>query len=69
MPIYEYECKKCRTEFEVLFRSGDKQDGVACPACSSRRTKRLLSAFSGKIGNTTGGAGCGSCTATSCGPT
>jgi putative FmdB family regulatory protein len=70
MPIYEYECKKCRNAFEVLFRSGDEQTGIACPACNSRRTKRLMSAFAGKIGNTTGGsAGCGSCAATSCGPT
>ncbi|HOD29966.1 MAG TPA: zinc ribbon domain-containing protein [Syntrophales bacterium] len=69
MPIYEFECKKCKNVFEVLFRPGEAQTGAPCPACHSRRTKRLMSAFAGKIGNTAGGAGCGTCSATSCGPT
>jgi putative FmdB family regulatory protein len=68
MPIYEFQCRKCGQTFEMLFRSQDKQSGIACPKCKSPRTQRKLSAFSGKIGNTSTGGGCGSCSATSCGP-
>lgn len=70
MPIYEFKCRKCGNTFDVLFRSRDEKVAVACPECKSTRTRRLMSAFAGKIGNTsTGGASCGSCAATSCSPT
>lgn len=69
MPIYEYQCRKCKHLFEVLFRSCDEKMTVACPECKSIRTQRMMSAFSGKIGNTSGrDAECGSCSATSCTP-
>ena len=69
MPIFEYKCRKCGENFEVLFRSRDEKLAVVCPQCGSKRAERLLSAFTGKVGNTSaGGAGCGSCAATRCGP-
>ncbi|MBU0575064.1 MAG: zinc ribbon domain-containing protein [Pseudomonadota bacterium] len=69
MPIYEYRCRKCKHLFEVLFRSRDEKMTVTCPECESTRTQRMMSAFAGKIGNTSdGAAGCGSCAATTCGP-
>jgi putative FmdB family regulatory protein len=69
MPIFEYKCRKCGENFEVLFRSRDEKLVVACPQCGSKKAERLLSAFAGKVGNTSaGGAGCGSCAATHCGP-
>lgn len=60
MPIYEFECRKCKNEFEVLFRSSEEKMTVHCPACKSRKTRKMMSAFSG------GKSGCGSCAATSC---
>jgi putative FmdB family regulatory protein len=33
MPIYEYRCKKCETEFECLVLGGDND--VACPDCQA----------------------------------
>jgi putative FmdB family regulatory protein len=42
MPIYEYECKECRTGFELLMRSDTK---VACPTCDSDHVVRRLSLF------------------------
>jgi putative FmdB family regulatory protein len=70
MPIYEFKCRKCRNVFEILFRNRDEKVPVACPECQSTRTQRMISAFAGKIGNTSaGGASCGSCAATSCSPT
>lgn len=60
MPIYEFQCQKCRKEFEVLFRSRDEKLKISCPACKSRKTRKMLSAFAG------GKSGCGSCASTSC---
>ncbi len=46
MPIYEYRCNRCKTEFSVLFiRSGDESK-VRCRTCSSTNLTRLLSRFS-----------------------
>ena len=42
MPIYDYACEKCEHEFEVEQRI--TADPVkTCPACRSRRVKRLIS--------------------------
>ena len=69
MPIYEFECGKCKNVFEILFTSRDDKTSVSCPACKSKKTKKLLSTFGGKVGNTSAGGGCNTCAATSCGPT
>jgi len=42
MPIYEYACAKCESEFEVEQRI--TEDPLkSCPKCRSRRVKRLIS--------------------------
>ena len=42
MPIYEYACEKCESEFEVEQRI--TADPVkTCPRCKSKRVKRLIS--------------------------
>ncbi len=42
MPIYEYACEKCESEFEVEQRITD--DPIkSCPHCKSRKIKRLIS--------------------------
>ena len=40
MPIYEYRCSGCKSEFEQLVRTGDTP---ACPSCGSTSLERLLS--------------------------
>ena len=40
MPIYEYTCKSCDHQFEVLVRKGDTP---ACAACGSADLERLMS--------------------------
>lgn len=43
MPIYEYICRGCKGEFELLVPPGRR--GVACPHCGSRKLARKLSVF------------------------
>ncbi len=42
MPIYEYACEKCESEFEREQRITDAPI-KSCPRCKSRRVKRLIS--------------------------
>lgn len=42
MPIYEFECKKCKARTEVLQKLNDKQP-VKCRQCGGR-LERLISA-------------------------
>jgi putative FmdB family regulatory protein len=44
VPVYEFECEQCGDRFEELAPS-DTQ-ALACPACGSGRTRRLLSLVS-----------------------
>ncbi|MDR2124793.1 MAG: zinc ribbon domain-containing protein [Desulfovibrio sp.] len=73
MPIYEYQCPECATEFEELvFGDGPP----ACPLCGGVRGERLMSrpclyrpagADNGcDAPPPTSGGGCGGCTASSC---
>lgn len=43
MPIYEYQCRKCGNEFELLILKGSPEP--ACPACKSQDIEQLLSGF------------------------
>ena len=43
MPIYEYQCRKCTNEFELLILKGSP--APACPACQSEEIEQLLSGF------------------------
>ncbi len=42
MPIYEFECKKCKAHTEVFQKMNDKQP-TKCPKCGGR-LERLISA-------------------------
>jgi putative FmdB family regulatory protein len=42
MPIYEYECRRCGRQFELLVL---KTTVAACPGCKSRKLEQLLSGF------------------------
>ncbi len=44
MPVYEFECEDCDNRFEEL--TGAETQILACPACGSEHTRRLLSPVS-----------------------
>ena len=41
MPIYEYQCADCSSEFELLVLGSDQP---ACPSCSGHKLEKLMSA-------------------------
>ncbi len=45
MPIYEYRCKSCKTEFERLVFAGDKPE-IQCPECKGNDVQKKMSAAS-----------------------
>jgi len=69
MPIYEYICKACSMEFELLLFSDDEPQ---CPSCSSKDLVRKISKvnFSAGVGGSknpdSSGGGCSGCSATFC---
>jgi putative FmdB family regulatory protein len=50
MPIYEYQCRSCETDFEQFVRSLESDEPVACPHCKSKRVERKLSVFAAHQG-------------------
>ena len=44
MPIYQYSCRLCRNEFEVLVLPKSK-GAPECPSCHSQDLEQLLSSF------------------------
>jgi len=45
MPIYEYECLKCRQRFELRRRVADSDNNIRCPRCGAENPQRVISAF------------------------
>ena len=45
MPIFEYRCDECATDFEVLQRTREINDLPECPSCGALDTKKRFSAF------------------------
>jgi putative FmdB family regulatory protein len=71
MPIYEYICDDCKTEFEKIVIN--KQQEIACPKCASKKAKIQLSVFATSNGSASGGpsnsssGGGGACCGGGCG--
>ena len=43
MPLYEYECKKCRHEFTLTMAVEEHpKKKVRCPKCKSEAVKHLI---------------------------
>ena len=45
MPIFEYHCNECTTEFEVLQRVSDADTSPKCPSCGALNPTKRFSAF------------------------
>jgi putative FmdB family regulatory protein len=61
MPIFEYQCRKCKHRFETIVLSG--REKIACPQCQNSAVEKQLSVFRSpnsdrKASASTGGCGC-----------
>ncbi len=65
MPIYEFHCRDCNRDSEVLVRS-THWEGTPCPQCGSTKLEKKLSVFASSVA---GAAAEPTCTGTpqSCG--
>jgi len=61
MPIFEYVCEGCDSQFEKYVRvSGES---VSCPECQGQQVEKQFStfAFTGGAGRASAGSSCGGC--------
>jgi len=72
MPIYEYICDDCKSQFEKIVLN--KQQEIACPKCASKKSTIQLSVFSSAVARngskstpSSSGGGGGSCCGGGCG--
>ena len=72
MPLYEFHCDACSSDFEVYLHSVSQRIKPECPECKSNRIHKKFSSF-GVNSKSAGGAssspssgGCATCRATSC---
>jgi putative FmdB family regulatory protein len=52
MPIYEYACDDCNSEFELLVRGSEEP---SCPTCHSTKLERRLSVPAAHTGSRSSG--------------
>ena len=70
MPIYEYLCNKCGSEFELLVASSSAKPDEGCPDCGSKKIEKQMSLFGfssgSKSADSSGGHNCSSCSSSNC---
>jgi putative FmdB family regulatory protein len=68
MPIYEYRCDTCGSQFEKLVRASSP--AAACPGCGGEKLEQQYSTFAAQMGSAgaksatpapSGGCGAGMC--------
>jgi putative FmdB family regulatory protein len=71
MPIYEYVCLDCKSDFELIRPMSQSDTSLKCESCGGKRVKRKLAmvvAMSGghAVSGASGGSSCGSCSGGNC---
>lgn len=68
MPIYEYTCRKCGNEFEVIVFGDDVPE---CPECGDKNPQKNMSSFGFSTGarfrsSGRSGGSCAGCSSPNC---
>lgn len=69
MPIYEYHCSNCETNFEAIRRISEADDPIACKHCQSDKTSRgITAAYARSEGGSVAGSdsSCSDCSGGTC---
>ncbi|MCH8146423.1 MAG: zinc ribbon domain-containing protein [Planctomycetes bacterium] len=65
MPVYEYRCMQCDSQFEDFSRTMVSRASPVCPSCGSAKVERRISVFSARqhvaANPRPGGSPCGRC--------
>ncbi len=50
MPIFEYKCTECNSNYDIFHRSQNiNKEEIVCPKCGSKEHKKLLSTFKASV--------------------
>jgi putative FmdB family regulatory protein len=59
VPIYEYRCRECGEDYEMLVSLVSKEL-PPCPKCGSEKVNKQMSLFGSARSDGSGGSSCGS---------
>lgn len=68
MPIYEFGCDECGTDFDKLVRSASAVNEVVCPDCGSANVTKKFSTFASKVAGSSSSRASTSSSASNCAP-
>lgn len=78
MPIYEYVCKNCCHQFEMIRSTKDLDADIECPQCNANAAEKLMSICKSKMemsfsdyqnmaaSSSSSSSSCSGCAAASC---
>jgi len=68
MPIYEYKCQACESQFERIRSIKEADADLECEYCQSHNVKRGISLFNASSGGRAlgGNSGCSTCSSNLC---
>ena len=56
MPLFEYSCLECGTDFESLILKNSEIEELKCPTCGGSKLEQKISAFASISDNGSSGA-------------
>lgn len=61
MPLYEYICKECQKNFDLLRNLSERDEECECPHCGAQGKMERQSSLVSSAGRSSGDSASGSC--------